>query len=559
MKNKKERAQALSDALDQLDDDVLRNAYDVDDAEKFHALGRSKAAKPEKTRTVTRFHLYTAVAACLVLAIGISMIVLENVPNFHLWGPDPLLNSVGTNPSTTLSTQPPDIGVAEIVDSGTCGDDLTWTLDEDGTLIISGTGAIDIYRNSDFTWWDKDSVKKIIIGPGVTSIGYLAFRDCTNLTSVTIPDSVTSIGMFAFAYCANLTNVTMGSAVTTIEQGAFNVCSSLNYITIPDSVISIENGAFEGCDNLWHVMYTGSEAQWKAIEIGEDNEPLLEAFRHNDYAGEEIMIAAMKFPASGKESVVLFVCPICADTLPVTIPQVTHEHNDACGIVCGTCGDDLTWTLDADGTLTISGTGPMADFIDMLWDDEVVKKIIIEPGVTSIGEFAFFGCSDLTNVVIPASVTSIGRVAFLRCENLYHVLYMGSKTQWDTIEIENGNAELRYAVLHYDCTGNEVVDADRRFCEICFAACAHTWDPGIRTQKPTCTEAGSIYYYCTLCNGTKTEAIPQLPHTYDNDDDTTCNICGHDRGDSGFPIWIPIVAIIAVGGIVALIVLKKKR
>ena len=100
---------------------------------------------------------------------------------------------------------------ANAASSGTCGDNLTWTLDDSGTLTISGTG--DMY---DYTWstpspWysSRSSIKTVIIENGVTSIGYRAFYDCSSLTSITIPDSVTSIGDWAFEDCSNLTSITI--------------------------------------------------------------------------------------------------------------------------------------------------------------------------------------------------------------------------------------------------------------------------------------------------------------------------------------------------------------
>ena len=91
---------------------------------------------------------------------------------------------------------------ADIVDSGTCGaegdgSNLTWTLDSDGVLTISGSGDMHGYGPSGAPWHGR--VKSAVIAEGVTSIGGFAFYDCTSLTSVTIPDSVTSIGDVAFS------------------------------------------------------------------------------------------------------------------------------------------------------------------------------------------------------------------------------------------------------------------------------------------------------------------------------------------------------------------------
>ena len=128
---------------------------------------------------------------------------------------------------------------------------LTWTLYEDGTLTISGTGAMKSYRNDDSpAVQKKDNVKKVVIEDGVTSIGESAFYSCKSLTSITIPDSVTSIGNSAFAYCRGLISITIPDSVTSIGEWAFDGCTSLPSITISSSVTSIEFGTFKDCSSL---------------------------------------------------------------------------------------------------------------------------------------------------------------------------------------------------------------------------------------------------------------------------------------------------------------------
>ncbi|MFR4354329.1 MAG: leucine-rich repeat domain-containing protein, partial [Oscillospiraceae bacterium] len=106
-----------------------------------------------------------------------------------------------------LTLLPVSAMAAENVSSGSCGDNLTWELDAEGTLTISGTG--DMW---DYTWQEKtpwassySSIKEVILKNSVTSIGEYAFSGCSSLTSVTIPNSVTSIGEYAFSGCSSLT------------------------------------------------------------------------------------------------------------------------------------------------------------------------------------------------------------------------------------------------------------------------------------------------------------------------------------------------------------------
>ena len=112
---------------------------------------------------------------------------------------------------------------------------LTWKLDADGTLTISGTGAMkdyDYYNNPSPASQKKDSVKKVVIEDGVTSIRNSAFYDCNSLTSITIPNSVTSIGAYAFSNCYYLTSITIPDSVTSIGAMAFYSCSNLQTISL---------------------------------------------------------------------------------------------------------------------------------------------------------------------------------------------------------------------------------------------------------------------------------------------------------------------------------------
>ena len=154
---------------------------------------------------------------------------------------------------------PTSLFAAEIIASGKCGENVTWELDSDGVLTISGSGDMMDYKSLERPW---GSVKKAVIKNGVTSIGSNAFGNCNSLESITIPDSVTIIESNAFGYCDSLTSITIGNGVTSIGRFAFFACNLLT-----------------------DVYYTGTEAQWNEIEIESYNDYLTNATIHFNSTG----------------------------------------------------------------------------------------------------------------------------------------------------------------------------------------------------------------------------------------------------------------------------------
>ena len=101
----------------------------------------------------------------------------------------------------------PEVSAAEVA-SGTCGEGLTWTLDDQGTLIVSGSGAMDDYRSGASPWSGKrSSITKVVVEEGVTYLGRYSFSICSSLTGATLPDSLTGIGAGCFDKCRKLTSI----------------------------------------------------------------------------------------------------------------------------------------------------------------------------------------------------------------------------------------------------------------------------------------------------------------------------------------------------------------
>ena len=248
---------------------------------------------------------------------------------------------------------------AETAASGTCGVEganVTWVLDTEGTLTLSGTGKMADYVSTSGGGppWDdrKSSVKKIVIGEGVTGVGSWAFMSCTALTELTIPQGVTSIG-----------------------EAAFYGCEALEKVTIPGSVTSMGNSVFGSCGGLRTAGPAGGGSGYD-IEFG-----WTEAIPANAFSD-------------------------CASLTEVTIPEGVTGIGDSAFLGCGA----LTKVAIPQ---SVAGIGSQA-----FMQCKALTELAIPQGVTGIGEKAFYGCEALEKVTIPGSVTSMGDNAFGGCEKL---------------------------------------------------------------------------------------------------------------------------------------------
>lgn len=136
-------------------------------------------------------------------------------------------------------------------ESGTLGDNLSWSL-SGGTLTITGKGAMaNISETGRAPWYEvRNEIYQVVLPEGLTSIGDMAFYECSKLQSVVIPSSVTRIGKFAFAYCSDLKILNLGSGVTAIEECAFTDCYRLASLDLPGKLKTIGKKAFYRCESI---------------------------------------------------------------------------------------------------------------------------------------------------------------------------------------------------------------------------------------------------------------------------------------------------------------------
>ena len=358
-----------------------------------------------------------------------------------------------------------------IVASGDCGkygDNLTWTLDSDGLLTISGKGEMENYNQyGNSTPWDdyRSKITKVVISDGVTSIGDDAFRGCSRLTSVTIPDSVTRIGHSAFNSCRSLTSITIPSSVTKIGISAFYECKRLTSVTIPDGVDSIESFTFNGCSKLTSISIPnsvtsiGDSAFYDCGKLTSIMIPSSVTSIENSAFCYCSSLTSVKIP----NNVTSIGCKAfygCSSLTSITIPSSVIDIGWGAFYGCSKLASvTIPDGVDSIEKYTFAGCSSLTsisipDSVTSIEERAFSRcssltSVKISNGVTDIGDSAFYNCSSLTSVTIPDSIESIGTDAFFFCDSLDAVYFGGTEAQWLNVSIEQGNECVQSADKYF--------------------------------------------------------------------------------------------------------------
>ena len=408
---------------------------------------------------------------------------------------DYLLDVQEAADAVLFADENPDVNISA---SGICGDNVTWSLNDQGTLKLEGSGLMDSYLNETLQPWAEyeDSIHSVIVQEGITSIGQCAFSNCENLTTVLLPESITTVEGCAFQYCTILSELDLPNSVETMGNWVFGYCTNLMEINLPERINSIGKYSFYGsglqrinipvslrsvgeasfCSLtngvMQSVFYQGTEDEWNAISFGDRNVQLTNAeVQYGKVSVTDLFFKASSVTvginetknlelqtipsyastgdviwSSSNESVVVVsedgaITGIQAGSVTILAANAPGSVTASCNVevletgsisddeeflVNGSCGDNLSWILDKNGLLTVSGTGSMTDYLTSAlvpWHDYVsqINAISLPYGLLNIGKHAFCDCCKITSITIPDSVTSIGKAAFSNCSALENV------------------------------------------------------------------------------------------------------------------------------------------
>lgn len=354
---------------------------------------------------------------------------------------------------------------ASIVKSGTCGDNITWTLDSAGTLTLSGSGEMVPDEETDGDLWldDYESIKNIVIADGITSICGEAFAACTNIKSIDIPDSVTEIGAGAFLYCVNLRSVKIGSNVESIGEMAFAYAPKLKTVTIANGVKNIGYAAF---------YFSGVEKINIPASVESMDEPFPGCFNL-----KEITVDENNENYCAVDNVLFNKDMTSLITYPQNREGTTYKIPDSVKYV---------YTI---GSLS-------KNLKSLVWTNEVTSLPDAEDGFYWGAYFKDCDANTIEDI-----------------EDYFTSDSVLDKTDSFTIY---GKADS-YAQSHATGNGFNFVDVD--------TFTGHLYSDWKVNKEATCVQDGEKTKSCYFCDDVKTEPINKLMHM-DENKDSYCDTCG---------------------------------
>ena len=374
-----------------------------------------------------------------------------------------------------------------ITASGEVNENITWTLYDDGELVIAGSGEMpdgffpwgslkvkevrfvgNIKSIGNFAFWGCSDLEKIELPEGIEDIGESVFYYCTSLKEITLPKTIKSIGKYAFWGCSDLEKIELPEGIEDIGESVFYYCWSLKKLTLPSTIKNIGESAFSGCRSLKEITLPktiksiGKHAFWdcnnlEKIELPEGIEDIGESvfsgcanLKYIVFEGTKDEWNKINQNESGLENIKIYY------------KKEIHEHD---------------------------------------YEENILKSATcIEMGER---ELICSICGDSKTEEIPAT----GHV-------------------WDSGNVIREATCEELGIKAYICTVCEATQTED------IPALGHVWNDGIITKEPTCIETGEKTYTCTVCGKIKREEIPAVGHIEIKDEavDPTCEEPGLTEG-----------------------------
>ena len=364
--------------------------------------------------------------------------------------------------------------------SGICGADegganATWTLDENGVLTITGTGAIKNYAFS----YSSLFIKEVVIEDGITEIGRSAFQNCAQIQTITLPESLTTICENAFSGCSDLKKITIPKNCETIGEDAFYYCSGLEEISVEEGnqVFDSRRDCKALIDSKSNTLLLGGK---NSVVPDGVTEIAKEAFKYTgitEIVIPDTVVRIGEYAFNGCKQLKSVV-------LPINITSIENSTFNGCSSLETV---KLPEGLKTIGSYAFAASGLQTITIPNTVDSIGIKafsycksltEIVIPKGVTQIPEWCFDECDNLTSIVLPGSIEVIGVNAFFECYKLETVLFCGTQAQWNAINIDESNDQLfkSTTTIQY----HDIIKVDETLV--------------------TCTEPGTeAYYKCRIC------------------------------------------------------------
>lgn len=293
------------------------------------------------------------------------------------------------------------------------------------------------------------SIKSVTIPNSVTEIGASAFNNCTNLATLNLGTGVQTIGQYAFQGCTAITSITFPSSLKTIGYYAFQGCSGLTSLTIPENIETLDGGAFYYCTGIksltWNAKNLTSNGgiptqNITSVTIGSNVQTIPDNFVSNS------KITSVSFPSSVKtigasafngcasltsvaipngcdvKSMAFANCPLLQSvTIPATITYQTNIFQNCTGI------KKLTWKpvsistsqfVPTSNIETVSISSGVKELPSNFVAGSKITSVSLPTGLTTIGSYAFQGCSGLSSLSLPSNLATIGSYAFQNCNGI---------------------------------------------------------------------------------------------------------------------------------------------